>query len=266
MNFIKTNSTETINNLRSKLYQKLTAPIDAMWEQLYIASSQHYLIEKDDMIIGYCCINNEACLLQIFLKDEYSSIMEQIITALIGSKLIRSTSLSSNEPISFNACLASSKSIKTNTFCFEHSNKPMNIESALNLELGSTDDIPAIKVFYKEQIGMDDTFGYTENLVSRKEIYVVKKAGVIIATSECRMSDSQPKIADLGIIVNRDYQGKGIATEVMQMQVNRVLKAKRKPICSTTLDNIASRKVIEKSGFYCSNIIFDICFSDNFNE
>jgi predicted acetyltransferase len=90
-----------------------------------------------------------------------------------------------------------------------------------------------------------------------------KYSDVIIATSECRMSDLQFEIADLGIIVNRDFQGKGIATQVMQMQVNRVLKANRKPICSTTLDNVASRNVIEKSGFYCTNIIFDICLSDN---
>lgn len=263
MNFIKTDNTETINNLRSQLYQKLTAPIDAMWEQLYIGTSQHYLIEKDETTIGYCCINDEGGLLQIFLLEEYNSNMNQVITALIESKLITSASLSSNEPISFNTCLSLSKGIKTNTFCFEHLNIPIDIESKLNVELVTSDDIPSVKAFLKEQVGMDDTFGYTENLVSRKEIFMVKESDVIIATSECRMSDSQPVIADLGIIVNRNFQGKGIATQVMQMQVNRVLKANRKPICSTTLDNIASRKAIEKSGFYCSNIIFDISLSDN---
>lgn len=261
MKFTKTNITDKINGLRSKLYQSLTTPIDAMWEQLYIGSSQHYLFEKDDSTMGYCCVNDKGNLLQIFLLDDYNSKMDQVITRLIGSKLISSASLSSNEPISFNACLANSKLIKTNTFCFEHSNKPMNPESILIIDLVSTDDIPAVKIFLKEQVGMDDTFGYTENLVSRKEIFMVKESSVIIATSECRMSDSQPEIADLGIIVNRDYHGRGIATQVMQMQVNRVLKAKRKPICSTTLDNIASRKVIEKAGFYCSSIIFDISFT-----
>ena len=45
MNFIKTENQETINSLRAQLYLSLTAPIDAMWEQLYIDSSQHYLIE-----------------------------------------------------------------------------------------------------------------------------------------------------------------------------------------------------------------------------
>ncbi len=191
MKFTKTYNTETINNLRSKLYGKLAAPIDAMWEQLYIASSQHYLIENNNKTIGYCCINDEKCLLQIFLLEEYNSKMENVITTLIDSELITSASLSSNEPISFNTCLSLSKSIKVNTFCFEHTGIPNDIASTLNIELVTIDDIPSVKAFLKEQVGMDDTFGYTENLVARKEIFVVKEADVIIATSECRMSDSQ---------------------------------------------------------------------------
>lgn len=263
MKFIKTNITETINSLRLKLYQKLTSPIDSMWEQLYIGASQHYLIEHDSQNIGYCCIDEGDSLLQIFLEKEYYDQMDKTIVALIESKLISSARLSSSEPIAFNTCLFYSKSIQANTICFQHSNTIMKNDSSLNLELVSQEDIPAVKAFLKEQLGMDDTFGYTENLVARKEIYLIKESDVIIATSECRMSDSQLEVADLGIIVNRDYQGKGIATQVMQMQVNRVLAVNRKPICSTTTDNIASRKAIEKSGFYCSNIIFDIRFIGN---
>jgi len=260
MNFIQTENTGSISKLRAELYQNLVAPIDAMWEQLYIGSSQHYLIEDKSKTIGYCCINEEGCLTQIFLTKYNISLMDKVIEKLIATELIRSASLSSNEPIAFNACLVHSKSVKTNTFCFEHLNKEIEVDSNLNIELVTSNDIPLVKVFLKEQVGMDDTFGYTENLVSRKEIFMLKASGTIIATSECRMSDSQQKFADLGIIVNRNFQGKGLATQIMKMQVNRVLKAGRKPICSTTLDNVASRKAIENSGFYCSNIIFDIAF------
>ncbi len=260
MNFTKTAITETINNLRKELYQNLVAPMDAMWEMLYIGSSQHYLIEDENQILGYCCINQEKCLTQIFLNKEHITLIDKVVLELVTSGLVNAASLSANEPIAFNSCLFHSKSIKTNTFCFQHLNKAMEIESDLNLELVTSEDIPAVKVFLKAQVGMDDTFGYTENLVSRKEIFMLKASATIVATSECRMSDSQPEIADLGIIVNRDFQGQGLATKIMKMQVNRVLQAGRKPICSTTLDNIASRKAIEKSGFYCSNIIFDISF------
>lgn len=262
MNFIKTGNSDTINTLRSQWYQKLTAPIDAMWELLYIASSQHYLIDEDNTTIGYCCINEVQCLLQIFLTAENQIKMNEVITELIGADLITSASLSSNEPISFNTCLVRSTGLKTNTYCFQHVNAHREVESSLSLELVSPDDIPSIKNYLKTQVGMDDTFGYTENLVARKEIFMVKQSDVIIATSERRISDSPHETADLGIIVNKDFQGKGIATQVMKMQVNRVLDEGRKPICSTTFDNIASRKAIEKSGFYCSNVIFDIRLTD----
>lgn len=265
MKFIKTDVTDTINGLRPQLYQELTAPIDAMWELLYISSSQHYLIERENQNMGYCCIDEKGSLIQIYLLENYKFRMNNVIEALIELKLINSASLSSNEPVAFNACLSLSKSIKPNTLCFQYSNKNLVNDSSLNVELVTQQDIPAIKAFLKEQVNMDDTFGYTENLVERKEIFMVKESNVIIATSECRLSDSQLKVADLGIIVNRDYQGKGIATQVFKIQVRRVLDANRKPICSTTHDNVASRKVIEKSGFYCSNIIFDIGFIDKKN-
>lgn len=259
MNFIKTDVTATIHNFRAQLYQTLTAPIDAMWEQLYISSSQHYLIEEND-ILGYCCINEEGCLIQLFLAHKYLALMNKTIEALISNGVIKSASLSSNEPVAFNACLSHSTSIATNTFCFEHVNTEVKVETTPKIKLVTKEDIPLVKVFFKEQVGMDDTFGYTENLVNRKEIFMLEETGTILATSECRMSDSQPEIADLGIIVNRDFRGQGLATQIMKTQVNRVLKAGRKPICSTTFDNIASKKAIEKSGFYCSNIIFDIHF------
>lgn len=260
MNFTKTENNENINKYRTELYTKLVAPIDAMWEQLYIGSSQHYLIDNDSYTIGYCCIDDEKILRQIFLIDDFNYQMSNTIKTLIEKELITTASLSSNEPISFNACLFHSNSVKTNTFCFEYSNRPVGNEPEMNVKCVTQEDISDVKAFFKNQIGFDDTFGYTENLVQRKELYLVKEDDTIIATSECRMSDSQKEIADVGIIVNKKFQGKGIATQILKQQAQRAQKVNRKPICSTTLDNIASKRAIEKAGFYCSNIIFDISF------
>ncbi|TRX60595.1 GNAT family N-acetyltransferase [Fulvivirga sp. M361] len=263
MQFIQTEDTTTISELRAALYQRFSAPVDAMWEMLYIASSQPYLIENGTQKIGYCSIDDNESLLQIFLNDGSNHLMDRVVKSLIDSKLISGAKLSSIESVSFNACLTYSRSVQTNTFCFQYYNRPLQNGPLLNIELVSQEDIQAIKSFLKDQIGFDDTFGYTENLVQRREFYVVKGSGDIIATSECRLSDSQPEIADLGVIVNRDYQGKGIATQVLKQQANRAQEIKRRPICSTTYDNVASKKAIEKAGFYCSHIIFDINFADN---
>ncbi len=263
MKFIKTDNTAKIDEFRKGLYQRFTAPLDAMWEQLYIASSQHYLINEGDKNIGYCCIDNSRSLKQIFLIEDSNFLMSDVVHSLIDSALVSFASLSSIEPISFNACLLHSKSIRNNTFCFEYSNSQIENGAILNIELVSVKDIPAVKAFMKEQIGFDDTFGYTENLVNRKESYMLKESNIIIATSECRLSDSQKDVADLRVIVHKQHQGKGIATQILKQQVKRAQEANRRPICSTTFDNLASKKAIEKAGFYCSNIIFDINFTES---
>ena len=150
MEFKLAQNIDTINEFRTQLYSQLAAPIDAMWELLYIASSKHYLINNQNKNIGYCCIDANRSLLQIFLFKEFNSKMDLVIQSLINKKLIVSASLSSNEPIAFNTCLLHSKSMEPNTFCFQHVNSKVETKSTLNIELVSEIDIPGIKSFLKD--------------------------------------------------------------------------------------------------------------------
>lgn len=258
MEFIPTRDITEIASLREQLYKELTAPIDAMWELLYIASAQAHFIQQGNQRLGYCCIDEKKRLLQLFLFAPFKGLAIEVLQEMMDTRLIVGAQLSSSTPTAFNACLFHATISSTHTFCFEHTNESIDFEERLALALVSEDEIPAIKAFLKKEVGMDDTFGYTENLVNRKEIFRAKQGDTIVATSECRLSDTQPNYADLGMIVNQDFQGQGFATEILQWQINRVLNLGRKPICSTTIDNIASQKAIKKAGFYCSNIIFDI--------
>ena len=260
MKFIQTEVNEPIQTFRKYLYESLTSPIDAMWELLYITNSQHYLIEHNNEQVGYCCIDDSNSLLQLFLSENHKSKTENTIQYLVQQKLISSARLSSNEPIGFNISLLHSKSICPHTFCFEYFNDEVEIEKELIIDLVSSEEIWEVKEFMSAQIGFNDTFGYTENLVNRKELFLLRVDNKIIATSEVRNSDTQKDISDIGIIVHKDFRGKGLATKVLKMQANRVLAGGRKPICSTTSDNHAAQKAIQNAGFYTSNIIFDIKF------
>jgi len=91
-----------------------------MWELLYIASSKNFLIKKSEENIGYCCIDDNKCLIQLFLLKEYHSQMDGAVTLLLDLNLINSASLSFKEPVAFNSCLLHSKFTQPNTCCFQH--------------------------------------------------------------------------------------------------------------------------------------------------
>ena len=259
MDFIITEDATIINNYRQQLYTLFTTAIDGMWESRYIANATNYLIAIQDNTIGYCCIDAENTLLQIYVEPKYRKQIRDVISKLINSKLITSASLSSIEPIAFNTCISLSKKTTDNTYCFQYI-ASKNLEQKADLKQASKKDIKIIKTFLLNQIGFADTIGYTESLIQRKAIYYIIEGDIIIATGEYRLSPSQPNIVDLGVIVNKNYRQKGVATTILKTLAERALKDNKTPICSTTLDNIASKKAIENADFYCSHIIFDIKF------
>lgn len=261
MEFIQTNDADIIAPLRVALYEQLQGPIDGMWEALYIANAQDYLIEKEGQTIGYCCIDAQKSLLQIFLDNAHRALMDSSIEALIASGLIASAKLSSIEPAAFNAALGHSKAIKKNTLCYAFSKHPLVEAKRLELHPVSTDYADGIRAFFKSQIGFEDNFGYTDNLIARKELFKIENHKSLIATGECRISDAQPGIADLGVVVSTESRRHGIATQILLQLANASLRDGHTPICSTTVDNIGAQKAIEKAGFYCAHIIFDIVFS-----
>ncbi len=260
MKFAEVNDLDLVNPLRMQLYSRLKNPVDGMWENLYIANSSNYLIMMDGETAGYFCVDSDKSLLQIYLIDKYINIFEDVISKLISYKIVKSASLSAIDPNSFNICLLYSQSIEPNTYLFEYLNPKYTIDYSLDIVLATENNIPEIISFMKEQIDFDDTFGYTKNLVERKEFYMIHNSDILVAISECRLSDTQPDYADLGVIVKKEFRGKGKATKILYQQAQRAIELGRKPICSTTFNNTGSKKAIEKAGFYISNIIFDLKF------
>ncbi|MCD2260753.1 GNAT family N-acetyltransferase [Psychroserpens luteolus] len=260
MNFIKTDDATLITPLRQELYNTFTTALDSMWESLYIASSTAYLIKNNNEIIGYCCIDNDDSLTQIYLSKPHLGLMQNAIKLLIDTHLITSAKLSSIEPVSFNTCILYSISMENNTFCFQYDSDQKKLKAPVELILATNEDIDTIKSFYKAQVGFEDTFGYTKNLVQRNELYILKDQTNFIGTGECRLSDSQPKFADVGVAVHTNFRGKGYATQILNTLAQIALSKNRRPICSTTIDNIASKKAIEKAGFHYAHSIIDISF------
>ncbi|WP_298900294.1 GNAT family N-acetyltransferase [uncultured Psychroserpens sp.] len=260
MNFIKTNDFNIIQPLRQELYDTFTTALDSMWESLYIGSSTSYLIQVNTKTIGYCCIDNDKSLTQIYIKKPHLTRMQDAITSLIDLKLIVSAKLSSIEPVGFNTCLIHASSVKNNTYCFQFENDTPEQNTSVELTVATNEDVEMIQSFYKTQVGFEDTFGYTENLVKRQELFIVKNGSDFVGTGECRLSDSQPRYADVGVAIHSTFRRQGYASQTLHVLAKKALTKHRKPICSTTIDNIGSKKAIEKAGFHFSHSIFDLRF------
>lgn len=262
MKFIKTTLIPEVQTFRDQLYREFNAPLDTMWELLYIASAEIHLIQEGAQDIGYCCIDAGNSLNQIYLVDSHKWMMKTVIEELVDSGLITSAKLSSIEPISFNVCLAMAQDVKANTFNYRYSGEQEQqvTDTPMYLRPIASSDLIKVKLYLKEEIGFEDSFGYTKNLLERQEMYLIEESGELIATGECRLSDTQPEYADVGMIVRQTQRKKGLGAKVLSELASLARSKGRTPICSTTVDNIGSQKAISRSGFYHTSTIFDLSF------
>ncbi|WP_020534493.1 GNAT family N-acetyltransferase [Lewinella cohaerens] len=252
---------EEVSTYRQELYRTFVAPLDGMWEALYVASATPFLITLEDTSIGYCCIDEDKNINQLYLMPVHRFLINKVVEELIKEAMIQGALLSSIEPVAFNVCLAKTNTISANTFNFHYAS-PQKGENKKQLDLikARMDDHSAIKSFFLNEAGFDDNFGYAENLIKRGEIFLLIEDGILTATGECRLSDTQPAYADVGMIVKQDARKRGWGGKVLATLAGIAERQGRIPICSTTVDNIASQKAIQKAGFYQSHIVFKMEF------
>ena len=85
--FRKSEITKEVINYRKQLYRNFIAPLDGMWESLYIANATSYLIKYKEEEIGYCCIDGDESLNQLFLKESHRYLMNSVVTELINPRV-----------------------------------------------------------------------------------------------------------------------------------------------------------------------------------
>ena len=263
MKLVKVNDPEEIEYYRQTYYEEILAPIDGMWEMLFYAGAESYLINLDGKSIGYCKIDEAKCLYLVYLEQLHKIEIDQFINELIATKKVSSAKMASSEPLSFNACLSRANSVTLDTFLYQYPNelKPnLKITENQRFVLAASKDKQITLDFFKAHANFDDQFGYTDRLLSRSELYFLYENDKLVATGECRLSDSQPNYADVGMIVNTSERGRGLATLMLNLLVDVGLKKGRKLICSTTHDNPASQIAIYRSGFISMHRIYQMTF------
>ncbi|WP_020526180.1 GNAT family N-acetyltransferase [Flexithrix dorotheae] len=252
--FHKVSEDSQIQEFAKSFYHSLTFPLDGMWEAFFSYSEKHFIFYGNSKA-GFLMLNSDNQLINFYLLPEFAVHSEQILKRALFIFNIQYGLAGTNNPLFLSACLDYLQDIRTHTFLFknlETSKEPLapvpNTQTR-NITLSRLDLITS---FCKMNTGAPEEwlYGYLKNLVERKELFCIERNGIPLATFEVRKSDSQPGIADLGMIVDKQQRGKGLGTFALKNAKKVALENGLTPICSCEAENIASRKAIEKAGFF----------------
>ena len=261
--FIKTPVSD-LDDLIGAYRQSLSAPLDGMWEH-FTHTADHYAIKLGAKIWGYCAVNAEHNLLQFSVDTAADA--RQIFSDLLTELNVTGATLASFETHALALCMDQQKSVSVNACLYqmppERCVDPASFAAGDSFKLVGADDIAAAIAFAVETLGMNEGWlnGYFGDLVQKEQLNALWRGGKIIATGECRVSESQRPFADVGMVVGSECRGQGIATNVLRALGRLCEDRGLKAICSTDRDNIPAQKAIAKAGFVCHHRMLAFGFS-----
>ena len=239
----------------------LAAPLDGMWESGFIPLADHYQVSLNSEVVGYLIVNDDGYLLQFDAPDHQKSAFASAVESL-G---LKGAFVSTAEQTYLEVAKEHEKSSSTNALMYGEFSP---LKSMLPFDPGARfinitlNGLEMVIHFAHKTLGANIEWlrGYYTLLINRSELYGLYLNGVLIGTGECRVSETQKPYADVGVIVSKEYRGKGNATKILKTLRQHCHKNKLIPICSTEVDNKAARKAIENAGFKSNNKIEQINF------
>ncbi len=262
-------SLSELSELKQVYFQQATAPLDGMWHFGFAPMAKHFGFYLNDSIVGFCCINEEAYMLQFYLQADCQIHSQQLFTliaeqnsSIIGN--IKGAFVSTAEPHYLSLCLDNSSTFTVNALMYQHTleisnrqNKPIELQVATTTQLAEFVQFAATNIGAPE-LWLNDYYG---NLITRNELFGYWNDRQLLAAGECRLFDRyQTEYADLGVIVSQSERGQGIAKGVLSALIKDAANKGLTTMCSTESDNIAAQKAISSVGFLSTHRIVQFEF------
>ena len=254
-------SIEEFDEQKRRYLENLSAPLDGMWESGFLPLADHFKISLNGTEVGYLVLNEERYILQFDAPNHSQAAFASAVETLKPNGAFVSTA----EENYLAAARNHKKNSAVNTLMYSEFTP---LKTMLPFDPGSKfsvieqDGLEMAVRFAHETIGANVEWlrGYYGLLINRGELHGLYNQGNLVATGECRVSETQKPYADLGMVVGKEHRGKGIATKILKTLRKQCHQNKLKPICSTEFENKAAQRSIENAGFKNTNKIMRIEF------
>lgn len=260
---VQLESPASLDEPRRRYLASLTAPLDGMWEA-FAGSARQLELRIDGVAAGFACLDAPGRLLQFWVEAPFRRQAAAVFDELAGRDDLTGAIVSTADPTFLGVCLDAQRSIRVHTLLCRHvdgSAIPAVGDATVALDPVGPDEIAAIVAHQRTALDQDPgdwLVGYTAGLVERGELHALRIDGEIAATGETRVSESQPPHVDLGVITMRPFRRRGVASHVLARLATRCRTRGLEPICSTTVENVASRRAIGNAGFVVRHRLLEV--------
>lgn len=248
MNIVKT-TIDRIKKYRTDYLNSLPE-FQELFIELMINNSDCYLLQIDDKEIGYAIMNNDGVLIEFYLIYKYIPESNGFFRQVLKDLSITEIYCKSFDFLLLSNCLLSSLSYSVLGVMYRDYVEAL-IKKDLEIKMEKA-DLSSLESLLKQDDSIKELFETEQQLsdfIQNENVFEFYKNDEFIGCGIVIRTNPDWDFCDLGVWVNPSKRGKAIGSQIILNLREFAIQNNMRPSCGCAIDNIASQKAIEKSGF-----------------
>lgn len=249
---------DLVKNWRLLYFQSCYEPQELYVEQ-QVEKSNAFSIVTNLKPIGYILIGKDSTLLELYLEKQMLHLQHKVYLSLQQSNLFNKAWVKSFDPLLLNFCLQVGNYNRIVGYLFrDQINSALRLNRKVSFLSASKKDLGLIENF-KWDFFVDEE---EINVFFEKGTYLFYHEKEFIGIGTIFNVHSSDKFFDIGVCVKPEHRKKGYGAQIVLQLKNLCYENNQKPICGCAADNIASKKTLEKAGFFSRHTLLEYSFDN----
>lgn len=242
-------SIDTIKKYRTDYLNALPA-FQELFIELMISNSDYYIFQAENNEIGYAIRNNDGVLIEFYVTDKYISGSNEFFRQVLKDLTITDVYCKSFDSLLLSNCLLNNLKYSVKGFLYRDYVEPGIIKDLeIKVEKAS---LSSVGLLLRQDASIKELFENEQQLtdfIENENVFIFSRNDELIGCGTAIRTHKDWDFCDLGVWVSPSKRGKSFGSQILLALREFAVNNNMKPICGCALENLASRKTIEKSGY-----------------
>jgi len=221
-----------------------------MFLEIIVTGSDFYILQTDNVIIGYVIKNSDGVLIEFYIVNKYVSSSNNFFRQVLKELSINKVYCKSFDFLLLSNCLLNSFQYKVIGVLYRDYVEPLvEIDTKITMQKS---DILSVNFLLNQDNSIKELFETEEQLIefiTNEHVFEFYKNEEFIGCGIVLRTNTNWNFCDLGVWVNPQKRRHGFGSQIILKLRSFAIKNDMKPSCGCAIENVASQKAIEKSGF-----------------
>ena len=218
--------------------------------ELMINNSDCYFLQIEDNKIGYTIRNTNSVLIEFYVLSQYIPESNNIFSQVLKDLSITEVYCKSFDALLLSNCLLSSMSYSVLGVLYrDYVKDKTKKDQDLIMEKA---DLPSRELLISQEGSIRELFETEQQLtyfIQNENVFIFYKNDELIGCGMVLRTNPDWDYCDLGVWVNPLKRRNGFGSQIIIKLREYALKKNMKPSCGCALENLASQRTLEKSGY-----------------